>query len=183
VASGVRSKTLHKRLTCVILKKDIFSNAEVVSILRICHLIYPFLSLQEQLTIFSNYFCKICYYKVNTTTREEKNLAMMWQRQFKYLFVFVVAQQSNVFWHRILFNVAFSWTDWWNLLKVWMKERSLHGQNPTWFSWNMKQELLTTQRQRSAVKIGLVRCVFAWHLTVTYGPNPCYRSAKKRDPI
>jgi len=43
------------------------------------------------------------------------------------LFVFVVFQQSNVFWYWILFDVTLSCTDWWNVLKVWIKERGLRG--------------------------------------------------------
>jgi hypothetical protein len=77
VASGVGSKTLHKSLTCVILKEGIFSNTEIVSILRICHVVYPFFSLQEQLMTFSNYFRKTCNYKLTKTTREEKNIRIM----------------------------------------------------------------------------------------------------------
>jgi hypothetical protein len=76
-ASGVGSKNLHKSLACVILKEGIFSNTEIVSILRTCQVVYTFFSLKKQLMIFSNYFCKTRNYKLSTTTREEKNITMM----------------------------------------------------------------------------------------------------------
>jgi len=47
LASGLGSKTLHKSLTCVFLKEGIFSNTEIVSILRTCHVVYPFFSLKN----------------------------------------------------------------------------------------------------------------------------------------
>jgi hypothetical protein len=74
LASGVGSKTLRKSFTFIIPKEGIFSNNEVVSTLRTCHVVCPLFSLQKQLMIFSNFFCKTRNYESTTTKREEKNI-------------------------------------------------------------------------------------------------------------
>jgi len=103
--------------------------------------------------IFSNYFCKTRNYKLTTTKREEK-IMMMWWKTIEIFVVFVFAQQSNVFGHRLLFDFTLYSTDWWNLLKLWTKESGLRGQNPTRFSWNLKQEMWSLNSKGLQLKLG-----------------------------
>ena len=95
------------------------------------------------------------------------------------MFVFIVVLQSNVFWHTILYDVMLSCTDWWNLIKVCTKERGLRGQNPTRFSWDMKQELWSLNSKGQQLKQSSygVYSLDTWRL---HGPNPCYRIAKRK---
>jgi len=88
LTSGLGSKTLHKSLKYVILKEGIFSNTEIVSILRTCHVVYPFFILPEELMIFSSCLCKTRNYKLTTTTREEKNIMMTWWKTIQIFVCF-----------------------------------------------------------------------------------------------